>query len=117
MIASGGDMTPEGHCATPVQMAYLVENGKLVGRLPELNISGNFFELLGKDYLGTVHGTPQLKSMLSAVTMDVNKGYAAVAFPFYTIRKKHRGASAKLLRLHGVLVFKTSAASSGGGRC
>ncbi len=70
----GGDMTPEGHYATPVQMAYLVENGKLVGRLPELNISGNFFELLGKDYLGTVHGTPQLKSMLSAVTMDVNKG-------------------------------------------
>lgn len=74
VIASGGDMTPEGHYATPVQMAYLVENGKLVGRLPELNISGNFFELLGKDYLGTVHGTPQLKSMLSAVTMDVNKG-------------------------------------------
>lgn len=74
VIASGGDMTPEGHYATPVQMAYLVENGKLVGRLPELNISGNFFELLGKDYLGTVHGTPQPKSMLSAVTMDVNKG-------------------------------------------
>lgn len=74
VIASGGDMTPEGHYATPVQMAYLVENGKLVGRLPELNISGNFFELLGKDYLGTVHGTPQLKSTLSAVTMDVNMG-------------------------------------------
>ncbi len=74
VIASGGDMTPEGHYATPVQMAYLVENGKLVGRLPELNISGNFFELLGKDYLGTVHGTPQPESMLSAVTMDVNKG-------------------------------------------
>lgn len=74
VIASGGDMTPEGHYARPVQMAYLVENGKLVGRLPELNISGNFFELLGKDYLGTVHGTPQLKSMLSAVTMDMNKG-------------------------------------------
>lgn len=74
VIASGGDMTPEGHYATPVQMAYLVEKGKLVGRLPELNISGNFFELLGKDYLGTVHGTPQLKSTLSAVTMDVNKG-------------------------------------------
>ena len=74
MIASGGDMTPEGHFATPVQMAYLMENGKLVGRLPELNISGNFFELLGKDYLGTVHGTPQPESILTAVMMDVRKG-------------------------------------------
>ena len=74
VIASGGDMTPEGHYAAPVQMAYLVEDGKLFGRLPELNISGNFFELLGKDYLGTVHGTPQPESTLSAVAMDVTKG-------------------------------------------
>ena len=74
VIASGGDMTPEGHYAAPVQMAYLVEDGKLVGRLPELNISGNFFELLGRGYLGTVHGTPQPESTLSAVTMDVTKG-------------------------------------------
>lgn len=57
MSASGGDYTPSGHFATPVQMAYLVEDGKLVGRLPELNISGDFFDILGKSYLGAIPNT------------------------------------------------------------
>ena len=57
MSASGGDYTPGGHYASPVQMAYLVENGKVVGRLPELNISGDFFSILGQDYLGAVPDT------------------------------------------------------------
>lgn len=73
IMASGGDTTPDGHFATPVQMSYLLENGKFVGRLPELNISGNFYDLLGKDYLGAVHGDPHPDSMLCAVTMDVKK--------------------------------------------
>ena len=57
MSASGGDYTPSGHFATPVQMAYLVEGGRLVGRLPELNISGDFFDILGKNYLGALPNT------------------------------------------------------------
>lgn len=57
MSASGGDYTPSGHFATPVQMAYLVEDGKLVGRLPELNINGDFFDILGKNYLGAIPNT------------------------------------------------------------
>ena len=57
MSASGGDYTPSGHYATPVQMAYLVENGSVVGRLPELNISGDFFTILGEDYLGAIPDT------------------------------------------------------------
>lgn len=55
LMASGGDTTPSGHFATPVQLAFLLENGKLVGRLPELNISGDFDAILGEDYLGTVY--------------------------------------------------------------
>ena len=73
VVASGGDMTPDGHFATPVQMAYLMEDGKLVGRLPELNIGGNFFDILGKDYIGSVFGEPHPESMLCAVSMDVTK--------------------------------------------
>lgn len=73
VLASGGDMTPDGHFATPVQMSYLMENGKLVGRLPELNISGDFYDMLGKDFLGVVEGYPQPGSQLYAVTMDVKK--------------------------------------------
>lgn len=73
VLAGGGDTTPDGHFATPVQMAYLMENGRLVGRLPELNIGGNFFDLLGRDYLGTVRGQPQEDSLLCAITMDVRR--------------------------------------------
>ena len=72
-MASGGDTTPDGHFATPVQMAYLMEDGRLVGRLPELNISGSFFDLLGSDYIGSVYGDPHPQSMLCAATMDVAK--------------------------------------------
>lgn len=73
LMAEGGDATPDGRYATPVQMAYLMEDGVLVGRLPELSISGSFFELLGKDYLGTVHDDPLEGSTLSAFLMDVDR--------------------------------------------
>ena len=73
VIASGGDMTPEGHFATPVQMAYLLEDGKIKGRLPELNIGGDFFNMFGKDYIGTVRDAPYRNNSLTAVMMDVTK--------------------------------------------
>ena len=73
VVASGGDVTPDGHYATPVQMAYLLEDGKITGRLPELNVSGSFFDLFGKDYLGAVHNDPMEGSLLGAVVMDVNR--------------------------------------------
>ena len=50
-----------------------MEDGRLVGRLPELNISGSFFDLLGSDYIGSVYGDPHPQSMLCAATMDVAK--------------------------------------------
>ena len=73
VYAAGGDTTPDGHFASPVQMAYLMEDGKLIGRLPELSISGDFFRMLGKDYIGTVFGGPQRDIVMSAVFMDVGK--------------------------------------------
>ncbi len=73
VMASGGDTTPDGHFATPVQMAYLMEDGELVGRLPELSISGSFYNMLGKDYIGAVPKELQPGNLLCAVTMDVTK--------------------------------------------
>ncbi|MBO4418691.1 MAG: hypothetical protein J5789_02560 [Oscillospiraceae bacterium] len=73
VVAAGGDITPDGRYATPVQMAYLMENGTLVGRLPDLTINGNVFEMFGKDYVGAVHNDPIDSSILGAVVMDVEK--------------------------------------------
>lgn len=73
VMASGGDATPDGHFATPVQMAYLMEDGELVGRLPDLNISGSFYDMLGKDYLGAVLAGLKPGYLQCAVTMDVTR--------------------------------------------
>lgn len=74
IVASGGDVTPDGHFATPVQMSYLMENGALVGRLPDLSISGIFDEMLGKDYIGSVYNDPLFENtMISAIEMKVDK--------------------------------------------
>lgn len=51
-ITSGGDMTPSGDFSLPVMVAYLYENGKLLGKLPEFAVSGNLFDILGKDFVG-----------------------------------------------------------------
>lgn len=56
-ISSGGDVAPDGTVGLPVQLAYLVEGGKLVGRLPELSITANVFDLLGSAYLGTAQNS------------------------------------------------------------
>ena len=51
-MASGGDYTDEGRFATPVQLAFLTDGERLIGRLPEFNLSGDLYELFGKDYVG-----------------------------------------------------------------
>lgn len=50
--ASGGDMTTSGDFATPCQVALLVENGKFVGRVPQINLFGNVKDFLGDDFIG-----------------------------------------------------------------
>ena len=72
-MVSGGDTTPDGHFATPVQLAYLMENGRLVGRLPELTVSGDFFSLLGENYLGAAPGGAMESPVLCAMKMKVSK--------------------------------------------
>ncbi len=52
MIASGGDFTPEGNFATPVQLAMLFDGEKFIGKLPELQISSNVYEMFGDAYIG-----------------------------------------------------------------
>ncbi|MCC6872345.1 MAG: hypothetical protein IT351_08205, partial [Candidatus Fermentibacter sp.] len=48
----GGDFTPEGAFATPVQLAMLHDGTRFVGRLPELRISSHLFRMFGDDWMG-----------------------------------------------------------------
>ncbi len=69
---SGGDCTAEGNCASPVQLAYLLRNGKPVGRLPEFSLSGNLYEMFGKDYLGVSADKPFFDRRALVLRMKVN---------------------------------------------
>lgn len=52
MIADGGDFTNSGDFGTPVQLAMLFDGEKLIGRLPELQISSNIFDMFGDSFRG-----------------------------------------------------------------
>ena len=52
IMAGGGDFTPDGIYASPVQISYLHDGEKLVGKLPEFTIKGSIFDILGKDFIG-----------------------------------------------------------------
>lgn len=51
-VASGGDFTPDGKFATPVQVSYLTDGVRLLGRLPELTLKGSLFDFFGDDFIG-----------------------------------------------------------------
>lgn len=51
-VSSGGDFTSSGDYGAPIQTAYLMEKGKLIGRLPSGKITSNVFKMFGDDYLG-----------------------------------------------------------------
>lgn len=51
-MASGGDFTPDGQFASPVQVAFLTDGRKLLGRVPEFTIKGSIFEFFGDDFIG-----------------------------------------------------------------
>ena len=65
-ITSGGDITTDGVVGMPVQLAFLVENGKVVARLNDFSASGNVKDILGKDFIGI-----SAKDIYSATTDEV----------------------------------------------
>ncbi len=58
VLAAGGDYTAAGDYATPVQTAYLLEGGRLVGRLPEFALAGNLYHIFGEGYRGITADRP-----------------------------------------------------------
>lgn len=71
VIASGGDYTPEGVFGTPVQMAMLFDGEKIIGRLPEIQLSSDLFSMYGKDFRGVSKNTINKISNTRYVVMDL----------------------------------------------
>lgn len=75
-MASGGDFTSEGGFGTPVQLAFLMKDGKLVGKLPELQLSSSVYQMYGSDFLGVSSDTimPLTENRWLGFMLDVKKG-------------------------------------------
>lgn len=52
-ICSGGDFTADGGFATPVQVSFLFDGERLLGKLPEFSVRSHLTKMLGEDYIGT----------------------------------------------------------------
>lgn len=52
MLSIGGDFTPKGDFAAPVQVAFFFDGENFIGRLTDIQISSNMFDMFGKDYRG-----------------------------------------------------------------
>ncbi len=76
-IALGGDFTPDGHFATPVQLAYLFDGEKLLGRLPELSVSSHLYDMLGQDFIGVSSDSLTSLSRLDVIAMNMKVSRAA----------------------------------------
>ena len=72
VFMQGGECTNEGDFASPVQMAYLMKDSEIVGRLPEFNVSGNIYEMFGQDYLGQSSDKPYFGDHGMVINIKVN---------------------------------------------
>lgn len=75
VVAAGGDFTPDGSYASPVQVSFLFDGEKFIGKLPEFQIRGHLNSLLGDDYIGTFESPLYLGDhiTLQGFYMDVVK--------------------------------------------
>lgn len=53
VVSSGGDFTPDGSFAAPVQVSFLFDGERIIGKLPEFTMRSNVYKMLGEDYIGT----------------------------------------------------------------
>lgn len=71
-LASGGDFTQEGVFGTPVQLAFLTDGEKLIGRLPELSVSGQLYSMFGEDFIGKSNDKELLGEKNLVIKLDVD---------------------------------------------
>jgi len=74
LMSGGGDFLPNGNFALPVNLAVVLKNGKIIGKLPQITLNGNYLECLNQDFVhAAVNDIYNMKSSRSTVVVsDVN---------------------------------------------
>ena len=71
-MATGGDYTPQGEYASPIQRAYLFDGENILGRLPQLSMSSNIYDMFGKDFIGVSSDVNYPGSPYSYLVCEMN---------------------------------------------
>ena len=71
VYAGGGDFTAQGEYASPVQAAYLFDGEDFIGRLPQLSIRSNVYDMFGKDFIGLSSDGDNPHCALKYLAMDM----------------------------------------------
>jgi len=71
-IASGGDFTDKGDFSTPVQLSFLFDGEHIIGKLPELQLSSNIYDMFGKDYVGLSKDHMPFSENIHQLVMNMN---------------------------------------------
>ncbi|SFB30741.1 metallopeptidase TldD-related protein [Clostridium frigidicarnis] len=72
MMADGGEFTPKGDFATPVQLAFLFDGEKILGRLPEIQFTSNIYDMFGNGFRGVSKDNLLPFSTSKFVVMDLD---------------------------------------------
>lgn len=68
---SGGGFNEKGEYVMPVQMAYLCDGEKFLGRLPEFTLVNNMFDMFGDDFIGVGSDNPVFNDKQILVRMKL----------------------------------------------
>ena len=68
---SGGGFNEKGEYVMPVQMAYLCDGERFLGRLPEFTLVSNMFDMFGDDFIGVGSDNPVFNDKQILVRMKL----------------------------------------------
>ncbi|MBO5449373.1 MAG: hypothetical protein J5994_08590 [Ruminococcus sp.] len=70
---SGGGFNDKGEYVMPVHLALLSDGENILGKLPPFTLSGNMFDMFGKDFIGVGSDNPIFNDKQILVRMNVIK--------------------------------------------
>ena len=70
---SGGGFSENGDYAMPVQIGYLTDGEKILGRVPPFTMRSNMFDIFGKDFIGVAKYMPLWNAGMMLVRMKAGK--------------------------------------------
>ncbi|MCM1055350.1 MAG: metallopeptidase TldD-related protein [Bacteroides sp.] len=70
---SGGGFNDKGEYVMPVQLGYLCDGERFLGRLPEFTLTSNMYDMFGDDFIGVGKDKPVFEDKQILVRMRLGK--------------------------------------------